>query len=165
MNPTLLPAEGTLPLLILQIIAVSGEFPATFSSQFPGGSSYIESVIGKLKKDGLLRSYTKNGLRGLRLTASAKRLLLQKYPFDLTPFLTGASETNFFEVRTRAPAEAAPDGRGAFDPAQRTNPIAAVGKAIHTGLASQIPLYFRSIILHASSNRSAVFAPKSAIPA
>ena len=94
MNPTLLPAEGTLPLLILQIIAVSGEFPATFSSQFPGGSSYIESVIGKLKKDGLLRSYTKNGLRGLRLTASAKRLLLQKYPVDLAPYLTGASETN-----------------------------------------------------------------------
>ena len=62
--------------------------------RFPGGSSYIESVIGKLKKDGLLRSYTKNGLRGLRLTASAKRLLLQKYPVDLAPYLTGASETN-----------------------------------------------------------------------
>ena len=94
MNPTQLPAEGTLPLLVLQIIAVSGEFPTAFSSQFPGGSSYIESVIGKLKKDGLLRSYTKNGLRGLRLTASAKRLLLQKYPVDLAPYLTGASETN-----------------------------------------------------------------------
>ena len=94
MNPTQLPTDGTLPLLVLQIIAVSGEFPSAFSGHFPGGSSYIGSVIGKLKKDGLLRSYTKNGLRGLRLTASAKRLLLQKYPFDLTPFLTGASETN-----------------------------------------------------------------------
>ena len=94
MNPTQLPAEGTLPLLMLQIIAVSGEFPAAFSSRFPGGSSYIESVIGKLKKDGLLRAYSKNGLRGLRLTASAKRLLLQKYPVDLAPYLTGASETN-----------------------------------------------------------------------
>ena len=95
MNPTQLPAEGTLALLVLQIIAVSGEFPPAFSGHFPGGCSYIESVIGKLKKDGLLRSYTKNGLRGLRLTASAKRLLLlQKYPVDLTPFLTGASETS-----------------------------------------------------------------------
>ena len=94
MNPTQLPTDGTLPLLVLQIIAVSGEFPAAFSGHFPGGCSYIESVIGKLKKDGLLRSYTKNGLRGLRLTASAKRLLLQKYPFDLAPYLTGASETN-----------------------------------------------------------------------
>ena len=94
MNPTQLPAEGTLALLVLQIIAVSGEFPPAFSGHFPGGSSYIGSVIGKLKKDGLLRSYTKNGLRGLRLTASAKRLLLQKYPFDLAPYLTGTSETN-----------------------------------------------------------------------
>lgn len=52
MNPIALPAESTLPLLVLQIIAVSGEFPAAFSVRFPGGSSYIESVIGKLKKDG-----------------------------------------------------------------------------------------------------------------
>lgn len=52
MNPTQLPTDGTLPLLVLQIIAVSGEFPAAFSGHFPGGSSYIESVIGKLKKDG-----------------------------------------------------------------------------------------------------------------
>ena len=94
MNPTQLPAEGTLALLVLQIIAVSGEFPPAFSGHFPGGSSYIGSVIGKLKKDGLLRAYSKNGLRGLRLTASAKRLLLQKYPVDLAPYLTGASETS-----------------------------------------------------------------------
>ena len=94
MNPTQLPTDGTLPLLVLQIIAVSGEFPVAFSGHFPGGCSYIESVIGKLKKDGLLRSYTKNGLRGLRLTASAKQLLLQKYPFDLAPYLTGTSETS-----------------------------------------------------------------------
>ena len=94
MNPTTLPADGTLPLLMLQIIAVSGEFPTAFSGYFPGGSSYIESAIGKLKKDGLLHAYSKNGLRGLRLTTSAKRLLLQKYPVDLAPYLTGASETN-----------------------------------------------------------------------
>ena len=52
MNPIALPAESTLPLLVLQIIAVSGEFPAAFSVRFPGGSSYIESVIGKLKRTG-----------------------------------------------------------------------------------------------------------------
>ena len=134
MNPTQLPAEGTLSLLMLQVIAVSGEFPAAFSGRFPGGSSYIESVIGKLKKDGLLRAYSKNGLRGLRLTASAKRLLLQKHPVALAPYLTGASETNLLKS-DRAPAAAAPDGRGASDPAQRANPIAALGKTIHSGLA------------------------------
>lgn len=87
MNPTQLPTDGTLPLLVLQIIAVSGEFPAAFSGHFPGGCSYIESVIGKLKKDGLLRSYTKNGLRGLRLTTNAKRLLLQNIRSTLRPIL------------------------------------------------------------------------------
>ena len=33
MNPTQLPTDGTLPLLVLQIIAVSGEFPAAFSGR------------------------------------------------------------------------------------------------------------------------------------
>ena len=47
MNPIALPAESTLPLLVLQIIAVSGEFPAAFSVRFPGGSSYIESANSK----------------------------------------------------------------------------------------------------------------------
>ena len=37
MNPTQLPTDGTLPLLVLQIIAVSGEFPTAFSDRFPGG--------------------------------------------------------------------------------------------------------------------------------
>ena len=46
MNPTQLPTDGTLPLLVLQTIAVSGEFPAAFSGHFLGGCSYIESVIG-----------------------------------------------------------------------------------------------------------------------
>lgn len=34
MNPTQLPTDGTLPLLVLQIIAVSGEFPAAFPATF-----------------------------------------------------------------------------------------------------------------------------------
>lgn len=74
MNPTQLPTDGTLPLLVLQIIAVSGEFPAAFSGHFPGGCSYIESVIGKLKKDGLLRSYTKNQADRKRQTAAASKI-------------------------------------------------------------------------------------------
>ena len=89
MNPTQLPTDGTLPLLVLQIIAVSGEFPAAFSGHFPGGCSYIESVIGKLKKDGLLRSYTKNkshisGLLFLPRIQSSRQSLYQnpQFPHD-----------------------------------------------------------------------------------
>ena len=72
MNPTQLPAEGTLALLVLQIIAVSGEFPPAFSGHFPGGCSYIESVIGKLKKDGLLRSYMEAGRNIPAVSTGAK---------------------------------------------------------------------------------------------
>ncbi len=164
MNPTQLPTDGTLPLLVLQIIAVSGEFPAAFSGHFPGGCSYIESVIGKLKKDGLLRSYTKNGLRGLRLTASAKRLLLQKYPVDLTPYLTGASETNSLKSEPERRLRLHRMAEALLYPAQRANPIAALGKTIHSRAGAQIP-HFRSTIPPVSSKLLAVFAPKSAIPA
>ena len=164
MNPTQLPTDGTLPLLVLQIIAVSGEFPAAFSGRFPGGCSYIESVIGKLKKDGLLRSYTKNGLRGLRLTASAKRLLLQKYPVDLAPYLTGATETSSLKseperrLRLHRMAEALLILHNAQIPS-----LPWKSRPCRTG--TQNHLYFRSTIPPASSNLSAVFVPKSAIPA
>lgn len=129
-----------------------------------GRCSYIESVIGKLKKDGLLRSYTKNGLRGLRLTASAKRLLLQKYPVDLAPYLTGASETNSLKseperrLRLHRMAEALLILHNAQIPSLpwKSRPYRA---------GAQIPLYSRSTTPPASSNLSAVFAPKSAIPA
>lgn len=164
MNPPTLPAEGTLPLLMLQIVAVSGEFPAAFSGRFPGGSSYIESVIGKLKKDRLLRTYSKNGWRGLRLTTSAKRLLLQKYPVDLVPYLTGASETNSLKseperrLRLHRMAEALLILHNAQIPSLpwekpsiqdwRSNPTI-------------FPTYYSS----REFKSLAVFAPKSAIPA
>ena len=163
MNPTQLPTDGTLPLLVLQIIAVSGEFPAAFSGHFPGGCSYIESVIGKLKKDGLLRSYTKNGLRGLRLTTSAKRLLLQKYPFDLAPYLTGTSETNSLksEPERRLRLHRWPR-RFRSCTTRKSRRCRGKSRPYRTG--AQIP-HFRSTIPPASSKLSAVFAPKSAIPA
>lgn len=156
---------GTLPLLVLQIIAVSGEFPAAFSGHFPGGCSYIESVIGKLKKDGLLRSYTKNGLRGLRLTTSAKRLLLQKYPFDLAPYLTGTSETNSLKSEPERRLRLQPGWPRRFRSCTTRKSRRCRGKSHLCKTGSQIPLYFRSTIPHASSKLSAVFAPKSAIPA
>ena len=43
MNPTQLPAEGTLALLVLQIIAVSGEFPPAFSATFRAAAATLEA--------------------------------------------------------------------------------------------------------------------------
>ena len=35
MNPTQLPTDGTLPLLVLQIVSISGEFPAAVCGRDP----------------------------------------------------------------------------------------------------------------------------------
>lgn len=47
-----------------------------------------------LKKAGLLRTYYRDGLRGYRLTAQAKKLLLEQNPERYAPALTGCSDTN-----------------------------------------------------------------------
>lgn len=89
-----LPAEDTLPRLLLTLTAVCGEYPSAHLKHLPGGASYIESMVTALKQKGLLRTYYRDGLRGLRLTTAAKRLLLNHQPERFTPYLTGCSETN-----------------------------------------------------------------------
>ena len=48
----------------------------------------------ELKRKRLLRTFYKDGLRGYRLTAKAKELLIADRPERFSPFLTGAAETN-----------------------------------------------------------------------
>lgn len=96
MPPMLRPlsAPDTQPHLLLWLTAISGEFPAALVSRLPGGSSYKESVVKRLKHDGLLRTYYRDGLRGLRLTTAAKKLLLADQPEQFWSYLTGSTETN-----------------------------------------------------------------------
>lgn len=89
-----LPAPDTLPDLILTMTAVCGEYPLSQVARLPGGSAYKESVVRSLKHNGLLRTYYRDGLRGLRLTMAAKQRLRIERPERLTPFLTGRSEPN-----------------------------------------------------------------------
>jgi len=89
-----LPAKDTLPYLLLTMTAVCGEYPAAHLNRLPGGASYIESTVTSLKRNGLLRTYYHDGLRGLRLTAAAKHLLMDDCPERFAPYLTSASETN-----------------------------------------------------------------------
>lgn len=92
-NPQL-PASGTLPDLLLTLTAVSGEFPAALVRRLPAAVSYQASVVKQLKREGLLRSFSRDGLKGLRLTMEAKRLLLAAEPDCFTPYLSGKAETN-----------------------------------------------------------------------
>jgi len=89
-----LPGLDTLPGLILTFTALSGEFPTTLLRHFPGSEHYKEKTIKELKREGFLKTYYRDGLRGFRLTAAAKRRLLNKFPERFTSYLTGSTETN-----------------------------------------------------------------------
>lgn len=93
-KPRQLPAQNTLPYLLLTLTALCGEYPIRQISHLPGGSAYLESVVTALRRDGLLHTFSKDGLRGLRLTSSAKRLLLADAPEWFSAYLTGSSEPN-----------------------------------------------------------------------
>ena len=56
---------------LLSLTAISGEFPTDQLNRLPGSPYYLESVVTALKKDGLLRTYYRDKLRGYRLGAPA----------------------------------------------------------------------------------------------
>lgn len=89
-----LPGRQTAAYRILELVALSGEFPSDRLSRLPGGEAYKAHVIQSLKQKHLLRTFYKDGLRGYRLTAKAKELLTAGRPERFFPFLTGAAETN-----------------------------------------------------------------------
>lgn len=94
MLPPQLPSPGTFSYLLLLLTAISGEYPVSQVSRLPGGSFYKANMVTQLKRDRLLRTYYRDGLRALRLTATAKSLLLATYPDVFRLYLTGNAETN-----------------------------------------------------------------------
>lgn len=89
-----LPARQTAGFMLLELVAVSGELPAGQLRRLPGGDSYKLSVVRSLKAKKLLRTYYRDGLRGYRLTACAKKALCQIDSKRFSFALTGSSETN-----------------------------------------------------------------------
>ena len=63
---------------LLSLTAISGEFPTDQLNRLPGSPYYLESVVTALKKDGLLRTYYRDKLRGYRLGPRAKATQLEK---------------------------------------------------------------------------------------
>ena len=89
-----LPGRHTAGYHLLELTAISGEFPTDLLSRLPGGDFYKENVVKALKSRQLLRTFYKDGLRGYRLTAKAKELLAADQPDRFLSSLTGAAETN-----------------------------------------------------------------------
>ena len=84
----------TLPGLLLTLTALTGEFPTDLVHRLPGSASYKEAVVKRLKRERLLRTYYHDGLRGLRLTATSKRLLLADQPALFSDTFIGHTVTN-----------------------------------------------------------------------
>ena len=83
--------------LLLTLTAMSGELPSAQVGRLQGGDAYKMKVVKRLKKDKLLRTYYSDGLRGFRLTSTAKRSLMASWAELFCPCLTGSSETNILK--------------------------------------------------------------------
>ena len=79
---------------LLDLVAMSGELPNTLLSRLDGGASYQKKLITSLKQDGMISAYSRDGMKGYRLSAAAKRLLLNAAPERYSFFLSGANDTN-----------------------------------------------------------------------
>ena len=79
---------------LLELIGISGEFPADQIDRLFSSPSYAEKVITELKNDKLIRTHYKDRLRGYRLTKRAKEMLLDYNPLRFECYLTGVTETN-----------------------------------------------------------------------
>lgn len=86
--------KGTNAYRILELIAISGELPVHLLHRLPYSYDYARAIIGKLKKDGFIRPYSNDKLRGYRLTVKAKRLLLKNDPQKFSFYLAGNTDTN-----------------------------------------------------------------------
>ena len=84
----------SLSALLLTLIALSGEFPTDQIVRLPSTNAYKEKIVKSLKSDNLIRTYYRDGLRGLRLTAAAKKILANDWPDRFTPLFNGDTATN-----------------------------------------------------------------------
>ena len=66
---------------VMTLTALSGEFPYSEFERLNISSSYGKLIRHNFYNDGLMkRTYSKNGLKGIRLTNRGKERLKQKYP-------------------------------------------------------------------------------------
>lgn len=79
---------------ILELTAISGEFPVNHLKLIEIGECYGEKLITKLKGDGFLKTHYKDKLRGYRLTSRGKKLLLQQNLERFKFYLSGNCDTN-----------------------------------------------------------------------
>ncbi len=73
----------------LLLTAMSGEMPKRMEHFLAGGYEYNRKCIARARKQGFVRVFVKDKLRGYRLTGKGREYLLQKYPDQASLFLDG----------------------------------------------------------------------------
>lgn len=91
---TPLPATDSFAGAILAILSLSGELSVNQTKRLTDSASYQERALKRMRADRLIRTYYKDGLRGLQLTAAAKRLLLLTQPDVYASILAGENAIN-----------------------------------------------------------------------
>lgn len=85
---------------LLEMIGISGEFPANQLGRLFSSPTYAEKIITELKSEKLIRTHYKDKLRGYRLTKCSKDFLLSYSPERFSCYLTGNTETNLIRSET-----------------------------------------------------------------
>jgi len=80
--------------LLMEITAISGEYPAENIHRLIPSSSYAKKVVSALISDKLLKLINKGGIRGYRLEIKGKRKLLAENHTRFNHYLAGATDTN-----------------------------------------------------------------------
>jgi len=93
LKPTL-PDKQTRAYELLTLVAILGEFPTDLLPRLSGGASYKETIVTTLKQQGLIKTHYADGLRGLRPTTTAKKLLLADNPDRFAFYMDENSDTN-----------------------------------------------------------------------
>lgn len=89
-----LPGKRTIAYELLELTAIFGEFPTTLLPRLLNSESYTRKVVSSLKGKGLMKTYYADGLRGLRPTTTAKRLLLADNPERFSLCMAENADTN-----------------------------------------------------------------------
>jgi len=84
----------SLSQLLLEIVAISGEYPAENIHRLIFSQSYSKKVIYNLTNDKLLKTVYMDGVKGYRLTIKGKRKLTAGNPTRFEGYFDGDVETN-----------------------------------------------------------------------
>jgi hypothetical protein len=82
--------------MLLEMIAISGEYPTENINRLIPAPSYSKKIITKLIGKGLIKTIYKNGVRGYRLAIKGKRQLMAENPARFEGIFEGDVDTNKF---------------------------------------------------------------------